>query len=75
MTKSKNLLIFMKLYGQVVRIYFNILVRGSSLMADFDHLTEKVTSLQTKVSRLEFAVLFMMVIMFLLFSLSIYIRR
>ena len=75
MTKSKNLLIFMKLYGQVVRIYFNILVRGSSLMADFDDLTEKVTSLQTKVSRLEFAVLFMLVIMFLLFSLSIYIRR
>lgn len=44
-------------------------------MADFDNLTEKVTSLQTKVSRLEFAVLFMLVIMFLLFSLSIYIRR
>jgi hypothetical protein len=44
-------------------------------MADFDNLTEKVTSLQTKVSRLEFAVLFMLVIMFLLFSLAIYIRR
>jgi hypothetical protein len=44
-------------------------------MADLDNLTEKVTSLQTKVTRLEFAVLFMLVIMFLLFSLAIYIRR
>lgn len=44
-------------------------------MPDFDDLTEKVTSLQTKVSRLEFAVLFMIVIMFILFSLTLYIRR
>ena len=44
-------------------------------MADFDNLTEKVTSLQTKVTRLEFAVLFMLVIMFLLFSFSLYVRR
>jgi hypothetical protein len=44
-------------------------------MTDLDNLTEKVTSLQTKVSRLEFAVLFIIIIMFLLFSLTLYIRR
>ena len=48
---------------------------GSCLMADFDNLTEQVTSLQTKISRLEFAVLFMLVLMFLLFTLALYVRR
>jgi hypothetical protein len=44
-------------------------------MANLDDLMEKVKTLQTKVSRLEFAVLFMLVIMFLLFSITLYIRR
>jgi cell division protein FtsL len=44
-------------------------------MADLDDLMERVNTLQTKVSRLEFAVLFMLVVMFLLFSISIYFRR
>jgi len=44
-------------------------------MADLDDLMEKVNILQTKVSRLEFAILFILVIMFLLFSITLYIRR
>lgn len=44
-------------------------------MAEFDNLTEKMTFLENKISRLEFAVLFLTVIMFLLFSLALYIRR
>ncbi len=45
-------------------------------MADLKNLLEKVTSLQTRIRRLEFSVLFILVIMFLLFilSISIYIR-
>ena len=43
-------------------------------MADLDNLQEKVTALQSKVSRLEFAILFLIVIMFLLFILSISIH-
>jgi hypothetical protein len=44
-------------------------------MADFDDLTGQVTSLQTKVGRLEFAVLFLLILMFILSSLALYVRR
>lgn len=44
-------------------------------MDDSDNLMEKVSTLQSKVSRLEFAVLFMLVIMFVLFVLSLIIGR
>ncbi len=43
-------------------------------MADLKNLLEKVASLQTRIRRLEFSVLFILVIMFLLFILSISIH-
>jgi hypothetical protein len=44
-------------------------------MADLKNLLEKVTSLQTSIRRLEFSILFVLVIVFLLFiqSVRIYI--
>ena len=44
-------------------------------MADLDDLMEKMNTLHTKITRLEFAVLFMLVVMFLLFSITLYVRR
>lgn len=44
-------------------------------MGDLEDLSEKVTHLESKVQRLEFAMFFVTIIMFLLFNLCIYLRR
>jgi hypothetical protein len=44
-------------------------------MTDIDDLSRKVDTLLTKVTRLEFAILFTLVLMFLIFTFNLYLRR
>jgi len=44
-------------------------------MVDHDNVIEKLHALEIKVHRLEFALLYMLIIMFLLFSFSIYLKK
>jgi len=44
-------------------------------MESHEYLKELITSLEIKVSRLEFSILFILVLQFLLFALTMYVLR